>query len=103
MATASLVFGILALMCTIAPPGFQLFGIIFAIIGIVLGNKNIDPTRISLAKGGKVCSILGLIFCFIVLLVWIAGAILLGTFVSSGILNDLGELIQAITNEIALS
>lgn len=103
MATASLVFGILALMCTIAPPGFQLFGIIFAIIGIVLSNKNADPSRISLAKGGKVCSILGLIFCFIVILVWIAGAVLLGAFVSTGILEDVGELVQAVTNEITLS
>lgn len=101
MATASLVLGILSLMCTIAPPGLQLLGIILAIIGIVLSNKNTDPTRISLAKGGKVCSILGLIFCIIVTLVWIVGAILFGAFVSTGILEELGELIQAITENLA--
>ena len=103
MATASLVLGILSLMCTIAPPGVQLLGIILAIIGIVLSNKNTDPVRISLAKGGKVCSIIGLVFCFIVTLMWLAGAVLLGAFVSTGILEELGELIQTVIENITLS
>ena len=103
MATASLVLGILALMCTIAPPGFQLLGIIFAIIGMIVSKKNTDPLRISLAKGGMVCSVIGLILCCIVTLVLVIAASLLGAFVSTGILEELGELIQAVTNNITLS
>ena len=102
MATASLVLGILSLALVIAPPGFQLAGILLAVIGLITAGKNKNAEQESIAKAGKVCSILGLIFCCIAVLVLVLAASLLGAFVSTGILTDLGELIRAITAELAI-
>lgn len=103
MAVASLVLGILSLACTIAPPGFQLIGIILAVIGMITAGKNTNAAQISMAKAGKICAILGVIFCSIITAVLIISAVLLGAFVSTGILEELGKLFRAITNELALS
>ncbi len=103
MATASLVLGILSLGCAFALPGFQLIGILLAVIGLITGGKNAVPEQASMAKAGKVCSIIGLILCTVVTAVLVISAGLLGAFVSTGILEELGELIQAITKDITLS
>lgn len=101
MATASLVLGILSLASTIAPPGFQLLGILLAIIGLIASGRNTVAEQASMAKAGKICSIIGLILCGIVTLVLVIGASLLGAFVSTGILEELGELIQVITENLS--
>lgn len=101
MAIASLVLGILSLALVIAPPGFQLAGILLAVIGLITAGKNKNSEQASIAKAGKVCSILGLIFCCITVLVLVLAASLLSAFISTGILGDLGELIREITNNLA--
>ena len=53
MAVASLILGILSIILGPFGYGFQWVGIIFAIIGIILGAKNTDPTKEGLAKAAK--------------------------------------------------
>lgn len=63
MGVASLVLGILSLICGFIP-GVSLFGMIGAIIAIVfgaLGRKN--PEKAGLATGGLVCGIIALVIC----------------------------------------
>ena len=72
-AVASLVLGILSLIC--ACFGYSsIAGLIFGIIGIVLGAKARKVSQTGLATAGFVCSLIGLILCAIGLVCVIACA-----------------------------
>lgn len=61
-AVASLVLGILSLICAFF--GYSaIVGLILGIIGVSLGAKARKESQTGMATGGFVCSILGLIFC----------------------------------------
>ena len=60
-ATASLVLGILSLICAFFGYG-AILGLIFGIIGTSLGAKARKTAQTGLATGGFVCSLIGLIF-----------------------------------------
>jgi len=63
-AVASLVLGILSLICAFF--GYSaIVGLIFGIIGVALGAKARKVSQTGLATGGFVCSLIGLIFCAI--------------------------------------
>lgn len=66
MAVASLVLGIVSIVCGLFLAGFQWVGAIVGVIGIILGamaRKN--PEKKGMATAGLVCSIIGFILCII--------------------------------------
>lgn len=66
MGVASLVLGIISLVCAFVLAGFQWVGAIVGLIGIVLGALGRkDPEKKGIATGGLVCSIIGFIFCIL--------------------------------------
>lgn len=74
MGVASLVLGIISLVCGFFLAGFQWVGAIVGVIGIILGalaRKN--PESKGIGTAGLVCSIIGFIVC-IILYVACAGA-----------------------------
>lgn len=73
MAIASLVLGILSMVCAFF--GYSaILGLIFGIVGVVLGAKARKVSQTGLATGGFVCSLIGLIFCAIGLVCAVACA-----------------------------
>ncbi|MBO4563653.1 MAG: hypothetical protein J5772_08590 [Clostridia bacterium] len=77
MAVASLVLGILSLVCAFF--GYSsIAGLIFGIIGVALGANARKQAQTGLATGGFVCSIIGLILCAIGLVCAIACASAVG-------------------------
>ncbi len=77
-AVASLVLGILSLICAFFGYGAFL-GLVFGIIGTVLGAKARKTSQTGLATGGFVCSLIGLIFSAVGLVCAIACVGALGT------------------------
>ena len=77
-AVASLVLGILSLICAFFGYG-AILGLIFGIIGTVLGAKARKTSQTGLATGGFVCSLIGLIFSAVGLVCAIACVGALGT------------------------
>ena len=70
-AVASLVLGILSLICAFF--GYSaLLGLVMGIIGVSLGAKARKASQTSLATAGFICSLIGLIFCSIGLVCAIA-------------------------------
>lgn len=70
MGVASLVLGILSLLCCLTGIG-AIFGIIMGIIGLVLGSKARDllpQTERGMATTGWICSIIALCLCAAVFL-----------------------------------
>ena len=66
MGVASLVLGILAIICGIFLTGFQWVGAIGGLIGIILGVQGRkDPEKRGISTAGMVCSIIGFILCII--------------------------------------
>lgn len=82
MAIASLVLGIISIVCGLFLAGFQWVGAIVGIVGIILGamaKKN--PEKKGMATAGLVCSIIGFILCivlFVACVVCVGGAGLMG-------------------------
>lgn len=75
-ATASLVLGIISLICALF--GYSaILGLILGIIGVVLGAKARKINQTGVATAGFVCSLIGLILCgvAIVCVVACAGAV----------------------------
>ena len=71
MAAGSLVLGIISLVMAFIIPGFTVkwIGAVLALIGIILGVQGRKiPEKYGLATGGMVCSIIGFIFCIIVVI-----------------------------------
>ena len=69
MGVASLVLGIISLVCAIFFAGFQWVGAIVGIIGIVLGALGRkDPEKKGMATAGMVCSIIGFVLSIILYL-----------------------------------
>lgn len=69
MGVASLVLGILSLLCCLTGLG-AFFGIIMGIIGLVLGSKArelLPPTERGMATTGWICSIVALCLCAAIL------------------------------------
>jgi hypothetical protein len=72
-AIASLVLGILSLICALF--GWSsIAGLVFGIIGVVLGAKARKEAQTGLATAGFVCSLLGMILCAVGLVCAIACA-----------------------------
>jgi hypothetical protein len=94
MAIASLVLGIISIMCCMSLPGVQSVGLILAIIGIVLSNKNKDESRASLAKAGKVCSIVGLVGCALLLFIYIVFLNVAVSMFSTGFFEEVSRILQ---------
>ena len=61
LAVASLVLGILSLICAFLGYG-AILGLILGIIGTILGSKARKQAQTGMATGGFVCSLVGLIF-----------------------------------------
>ena len=84
-AVASLVLGILSLICAFF--GYSaIVGLIFGIVGVSLGAKARKEAQTGLATGGFVCSIIGLIFCALGLVCAIACVGALGALGATGAL-----------------
>ena len=81
MGVASLVLGIISLICGIFLAGFQWVGAIVGLIGIILGvaGKK-DPEKKGIATAGMVCSIIGFILC---ILIYVACAGFLGSLTAA--------------------
>lgn len=94
MATASLVLGIISIMCSICLPGLQWCGIILSVIGMVLSGKNKEAEQASLAKAGKICCVIGLILCIILLVFYIICLNLIGSVVSTGFFTEAASILQ---------
>ena len=103
MSVASLVLGLLSLACGIFGFGFRWLGLILAIIALILSGRNKDPQQASMAKAGKVCAIIGLILCIIVMIVGFVVTSMAAAYVGTGILEELAELIRSLTEELTLS
>lgn len=66
MGIASLVLGIIAIVCGLFLAGFQWVGAIVGLIGIVLGALGRkDPEKKGISTAGMICSIIGFVFCII--------------------------------------
>ena len=66
MAVASLVLGIISIVCGLFFMGFQWLGALLGVVGIVLGalgKKN--PEKKGMATAGLVCSIIGLVLSLV--------------------------------------
>lgn len=73
MGVASLVLGIISLVCGLFLTGFQWIGAIVGLVGIILGaagKKN--PENKGIATAGMVCSIIGFILCVILYVACVA-------------------------------
>ncbi len=73
MGVASLVLGIISLVCGLFLTGFQWIGAIVGLVGIILGavgKKN--PENKGIATAGMVCSIIGFILCIILYVACVA-------------------------------
>ena len=100
MATASLVLGILSLVCGLFGFGFRWVGIILAVIAIIFAFKNKAEDKTALAKAGKICAIIGLILCVIFLAVEIVAVGLFSAYVGTGVLDALTELLHALSVQL---
>ena len=82
MGVASLVLGIIAIICGFFLTGFQWVGAIVGLIGIVLGAQGRkNPEKKGIATAGLVCSIIGFILCIIL---FVACAACAGTVAGIG-------------------
>lgn len=73
MGVASLVLGIISLLCGLFLAGFQWVGAIVGLIGIILGAAGKkDPEKKGIATAGMVCSIIGFILCIILYVACVA-------------------------------
>lgn len=62
LAVASLVLGILSIICVFFGYG-AILGLVFGIIGTILGAKARKESQTGLATAGFVCSLVGIILC----------------------------------------
>ena len=97
MAVASLVLGIISLFFGLFGIGFRFLGIIFAVIGIILSCKSKNTKNAHLAKAGKICSIIGLILCTIILLAGIMFASWLNSYIGSGLFSEVTNLLRKLS------
>ena len=75
MGVASLVLGIISLVCGVFLAGVQWVGAIVGLIGIVLGAQGRkNPDSKGMATAGLVCSIIGFILCIILYIACVACA-----------------------------
>lgn len=72
-ATASLVLGILSLICALFGYG-AILGLILGIIGVVLGAKARKINQTGVATAGFVCSLIGLVICGVAIVCVVACA-----------------------------
>lgn len=82
-AIASLVLGILSLICAFF--GYSaILGLVFGIVGVALGAKARKTAQTGMATGGFVCSLIGLIFCAVGLVCAVACVGALGVLGAAG-------------------
>ena len=62
LGVASLVLGILSIVCSFIPAWGWILALIMGLIGTVLGAKARKESQTGVATGGFVCSIIGLVF-----------------------------------------
>lgn len=73
MGVASLVLGIISIVCGIFLSGFQWVGAIAGVIGIVLGALGRKvPEKQGISTAGLVCSIIGFVLCIILFITCVA-------------------------------
>lgn len=73
MAVASLVLGIISIVCGLFLMGYQWIGAILGIIGIILGSLGKkDPEKKGMATAGLICSIVGLVLCLLLYIACVA-------------------------------
>ncbi len=73
MGVASLVLGIIAIVCGIFLAGFQWVGAIVGVIGIILGALGRKvPEKKGISTAGLVCSIIGFVLCIIFFIACVA-------------------------------
>ena len=85
MGVASLVLGIISIICSLFLAGLNWLGAILGIIGIVLGAVGRkDPEKKGLATAGLVCSIVGFVFG-IIMYIACAGCLLGAAGISSSL------------------
>lgn len=85
LSIAALVLGILSIVSVFTGIG-AILGVIFGIVGIILGNKALKIGDDSKAKAGKICSIVGL--C-------ISGLVILYSIFVLGLIGAGGAMIAA--------
>ncbi len=84
MGIASLVLGIVAIVCGLFASGFQWIGAIVGVIGIILGALGRKKTENKgIATAGLVCSIVGFSVSIIFYLACVACAAGLGSLIGS--------------------
>ena len=97
MAAASLVLGILSIVCGVFGMGLRVGGAILAVIGMILGAKNKDEDKSSMAKAGRTCSLVGLILCVVLFSVSMICAKIFYTTVGSELLKEMADWIGTYT------
>lgn len=96
MAVASLVLGIVSIVCGVFGFGLRLGGAVLAVIGIILGAKNKEAEKAPTAKAGKTCSVIGLIICLLIFTVSAICASIFHTVVGAELLEELMNLLREI-------
>lgn len=94
MATASLVLGIISIVCGVFGLGLRLAGAVLGVIGIVLSTKEKNEEKLSSAKAGRTCSIVGLILCLVFFTVSMICAQIFHTVIGSSLLEELMEFLR---------
>lgn len=94
MATASLVLGIISIVCGMFGFGLRLGGAVLGVIGIVLSAKEKDTGKLSMAKAGRACSVVGLILCLVLFITSLVCAQIFHTVIGANLLEELVVFLQ---------
>ena len=97
MATASLVLGILSVVCGVFGLGLRLGGAVLGVIGLILSKKEKTVEKSSTAKAGKICSVVGLVLCLTLFTVSMICAHIFHTVVGANLLKELLEVLRELT------
>lgn len=97
MATASLVLGIISIVCGVFGLGLRLAGAVLGVIGIILSGKEKAEERLATAKSGRICSIVGLILCLVFFVVSLICTQIFHTIVGANILEELMAFLRDLT------
>ena len=97
MAAASLVLGIISIVCGVFGLGLRLAGAVLGVIGIILSAKEKSEERLATAKAGRTCSVVGLILCLVFFAVSMICAQIFHTVIGANLLEELVELLRELT------
>ena len=97
MAVASLILGIISIVCGVFGLGLRLGGAVLAVVGIVLSTKGTNAEKKSMAKAGRACSVTGLIICLCLFLASVVCAQIFHTVVGANLLEELLKFVKELT------